>query len=126
MAVVLVVDDDKDLLPILGDALTAEGWRVLAAPSASAALRTARSIGVDVVLTDLLMPDQDGWSLENAFRGEPALKDIPFVFMTAAVRQLREMRAERVLVKPFTTGEAVAMLESCVPRDQREVSSSVE
>ena len=114
MAVVLVVDDDKDLLPILTDALTAEGWRVLAAPSASAALRTARAIGIDVVLTDLLMPDQDGRSLENAFRDEPVLKDIPFIFMTAAVRELREMRAARVLVKPFTIGEAVAMLKSCV------------
>jgi CheY-like chemotaxis protein len=117
MAVVLVVDDDKDLLPILSDALTTEGWRVLAAPSASAALRTARSIGVDVVLTDLLMPEQDGRSLENAFRGEPILKDIPFVFMTAAIRQRREMRAARVLLKPFTIGEAVAMLNSCVPSD---------
>jgi CheY-like chemotaxis protein len=125
MAVVLVVDDDKDLLPILSDALTTEGWRVVVAPSASAALRTARSIGVDVVLTDLLMPDQDGRSLENAFRGEPVLKDIPFVFMTGAVRQLREMRATRVLVKPFTIGEAVAVLKSCVPNDEREWLSSV-
>jgi CheY-like chemotaxis protein len=120
MAVVLVVDDDKDLLPILSDALTTEGWRVLAASSAAAALRTARSIGVDVVLTDLLMPDQDGPSLESAFRGEPVLKDIPFVFMTAAVGQLREMRAARVLVKPFTIGEAVAILKRCLPSDDRE------
>jgi CheY-like chemotaxis protein len=120
MAVILVVDDYKDLLPSLSDALTTEGWRVLAAPSASAALRTARSIGVDVVLTDLLMPDQDGQSLENAFRNEAVLKDIPFVFMTGAVRQVREMRASRVLVKPFTIAEAVAMLKSCVLSDERE------
>jgi CheY-like chemotaxis protein len=125
MAVVLVVDDDKDLLPILGEALTAEGWRVIAAPSASAALRTARSIGVDVVLTDLLMPEQDGLSLEHAFRGEPVLKDIPFVFMTAAVRQLREARGARVLLKPFTIGEAVAALKSCVLSDQRQWPSFV-
>ncbi len=125
MAVVLLVDDDRDLLPILRDALTLEGWRVLAVRSASAALRTGLSIDVDVVLTDLLMPDQDGWSLENAFRGEPVLKDIPFVFMTAAVRELSEMRAARVLVKPFTIGEAVAMLKSCLSSDERETPSSV-
>lgn len=97
-----------------------EGWRVLAAPSASAALRTARSIGVDVVLTDLLMPEQDGASLENAFRGDPALRDIPFVFMTAAVKELREMRAVRVLVKPFAIRDAVALLDSCIRTEERE------
>jgi CheY-like chemotaxis protein len=122
----MVVDDDKDLLLILGEALTTEGWKVLAAPSVSAALRTARSIGVDVVLTDLLMPDQDGLTLENAFKGEPLLKDIPFVFMTGAVRQHREMHAKRVPVKPFTIAEAVGVLKHCVPGDEGNGSRSLE
>lgn len=121
MAVVLVVEDDRDLRKVLCDALTAEGWRVLAAACAAAALRTARSIRVDVVLTDLSMPDQDGVSLENAFKGEAVLKEIPFVFMTAGIRKIR---AARVLVKPFTIGEAVAMLESCALNDERERVSS--
>jgi CheY-like chemotaxis protein len=118
VVVVLVVEDDKDLLSILSEALITEGWKVLAVASAPAALRTARSIGVDVVLTDLLMPNQDGRTLENAFRSEPFLKDIPFVFMTGAIRQLRDMPAKRVLVKPFTAGEAVAVLKSCLRSDE--------
>jgi len=43
MRVVLVVDDDEDLLPILSEALTMEGWRALGVRSASSALRVALS-----------------------------------------------------------------------------------
>jgi CheY-like chemotaxis protein len=83
-------------------------------------LKAARSIGVDVVLTDLLMPDQDGQLLEKSFRGDPFLKDMPFVFMTAGIRQLGKMGVARVLVKPFTIDEADAMLRSCLLTDERE------
>jgi CheY-like chemotaxis protein len=115
MGVVLVVDDDLDFLPILSDTLTDEGWKVLVAGSAKAALRLARSCRVDVVLTDLMMPFGDGQSLESAFRSDPALKDVPFVFMSGATRQLKELPATRVLVKPFRADEVVAMLRSCLP-----------
>jgi DNA-binding response OmpR family regulator len=119
MPVVLVVDDDGDLLDILPDILSADGWKVLAAPSASAALEVARSKRVDVVLTDLVMPDMDGQALEGAFRADPLLRSIPFVFMTAAVRQGAELAAARRLVKPFGIDDVVAMLRSCLPRPQQ-------
>lgn len=119
MRVVLVVEDDQDLLEILSEALAVEGWRALRARSTSSALRTALSIGVDVVLTDLGMPNQDGRSLENAFKADPVLKEIPFVFMTAAVRKVNEMTATRVLVKPFSISQAVAMLQSSLPNGER-------
>jgi CheY-like chemotaxis protein len=119
MRVVLVVEDDADLLLVLSEALTVEGWTVLRARSASSALRRALSIHVDVVLTDLVMPNQDGRSLEDAFKADPILKEIPFVFMTAAIRRIRELRATRVLVKPFSLSDAVAMLKSCLPNGER-------
>jgi CheY-like chemotaxis protein len=77
MRVVLVVDDDKDLLAVLSEALAMEGWTVLAAPSASSALKTALSISVDVVLTDLVMPNQDGWSLGTLLGGPQPCERLP-------------------------------------------------
>jgi DNA-binding response OmpR family regulator len=114
MGVVLLVDDDLDFLTILSDTLTDEGWKVLVAGSAKAAVRLARSCRVDVVLTDLLMPFGDGQSLEVAFRSDPELKGVPFVFMSGATPQLKELPAARVLVKPFNTEEVVTMLKSCI------------
>jgi CheY-like chemotaxis protein len=117
MGVVLVVDDDFDFLAVLSDTLTDEGWKVLAAGSASAALRAARSSRVDVVLTDVVMPFGDGETLENTFRDDPLLKDVPFVFMSAATTYVPQLRDVRVLVKPFKAEEVVAMLKSCLPND---------
>jgi CheY-like chemotaxis protein len=120
MGVVLVVDDDVDLLAALGDLLSDAGWKVLVAASASSAIREARSCPVDVVLTDLMMPFGDGQSLEDSFRGDPLLKDVPFVFMTGADRELRQFHPARILVKPFNLDEAAAMLRSCLPGDEPE------
>jgi CheY-like chemotaxis protein len=115
MGVVLMVDDDFDFLAVLSDTLTDEGWKVLVASSASAAVRAARSCRVDVVLTDLLMPFGDGQTLESMFRSDPVLRDIPFVFMSGAPKYLDELHDARVLVKPFKAEEAVAVLKSCLP-----------
>jgi two-component system sensor kinase FixL len=117
LMVVLVVDDDFDFLAALSDTLTEEGWKVLVAGSASAAVRAARSCRVDVVLTDVMMPFGDGQTLEGAFKGEPLLKDVPFVFMSGAASYVRGLSDARVLVKPFNAREAVAMLKSCLPKD---------
>ena len=117
MGVVLVVDDDFDFLAALSDTLADGGWKVLVAGSAAAAVRAARSCPVDVVLTDVMMPFGDGETLESAFKGDPALKDVPFVFMSGATRYVRELRDARVLLKPFNGQEVIAMLESCLPND---------
>jgi CheY-like chemotaxis protein len=117
MGVVLVVDDDFDFLAVLSDALTDEGWKVLVASSASAALRAARLGRVDVVLTDVVMPFGDGQTLESTFRSDPRLKNVPFVFMSGMIRYARELPDARVLVKPFKAHEVVAMLRSCLPDD---------
>jgi CheY-like chemotaxis protein len=117
MGVVLVVDDDFDFLVALSDTLADGGWKVLVANSASAAVRAARSCRVDVVLTDVVMPFGDGQTLESAFKGDPVLKDVPFVFMSGATRYVRELRDARVLLKPFNAQEVIAMLASCLPND---------
>jgi len=117
MGVVLVVDDDFEFLAVLSDTLTDEGWKVLVAGSASAAVRAARSCRVDVVLTDVMMPFGDGQTLEGAFKDDPLLKGVPFVFMSGAARYVRELSDARVLVKPFKAEEVVAMLNSCLPND---------
>jgi hypothetical protein len=77
MPTVLVADDDLDLLPILSEALTEEGWTVLSAASGVSALAVARSSPIDVILADVVMEDMSGPALEAAFKLDPALEGIP-------------------------------------------------
>jgi CheY-like chemotaxis protein len=109
MPVVLVVDDEPDLLVALCDALTDEGWKVLVAGSAATALGVARSNAVDVVLCDLLLHGEDGRELKNQFARDGALGRLPFVFMTAAIREGSRL-TEPVIEKPFTVAALLEVL----------------
>jgi CheY-like chemotaxis protein len=110
MPVVLVVDDEPDLLVALGDALVDEGWQVLVAGSAATALDVARSNAVNVVLCDLLLHGEDGRELKREFARDPELRRLPFVFMTASIREGSRLGGP-VIEKPFTVAALVEVLE---------------
>ena len=118
MAVVLVVDDEPDLLVALGDALSDEGWQVLIADSAATALGVARANSVDVVLCDLLLHGEDGRELKSEFAGDDALGKVPFVFMTASIREGSQLE-DPVIEKPFTVAALVEVLAREVPGGRR-------
>ena len=78
---VLLVDDEQANLDSLERIFSREGWRVLLAGSAEAALAMLRSEPVDVVLTDLMMPGMSGQELLRAVRA--VAPDSEVVLMTA-------------------------------------------
>jgi PAS domain S-box-containing protein len=76
----LVVDDDVAVLDSLAELLRAEGLTVHATPRASQALALLRSVAVDVVISDVVMPEMDGYEFYLRVRQEfPCL---PIVLMT--------------------------------------------
>jgi CheY-like chemotaxis protein len=79
------------------------------AASASTALGVARSNAVDVVLCDLLMHGEDGRELKEEFARDRALARLPFVFMTASVREGSRL-TDPVVEKPFTVATLVEVL----------------
>ncbi|MFN7122998.1 MAG: response regulator [Hydrogenophaga sp.] len=80
--VILVVDDAVDTLRMLGDALVAEGYVVLAARDASEALERFEVAIPDGVLLDAVMPGMDGFALCRHIKATPAWSHVPIVFMT--------------------------------------------
>jgi two-component system, cell cycle sensor histidine kinase and response regulator CckA len=104
-ATVLVVEDDEMLRSMLVRTLVDQSYRVIAAEHGRAALQLLRSGGgVGLVLTDINMPEMDGFEFARAFRGlHPS---VPILFMTGALPEgsagmsLREVGA-RLLLKPF-------------------------
>lgn len=60
LTTVLIIDDDPEILALWSDVLASDGMSVLTAPSGVQGVKLARSNAVDVILTDVLMPDKDG------------------------------------------------------------------
>jgi PAS domain S-box-containing protein len=101
---VLVVDDDLVQLKLTRLQLTQLGFEVIPASSGRDALRLAHSRGPDVVLSDVLMPELDGFQLCFEIRKDPRLARLPVVlasawYETAADRELAERVGATALVQ---------------------------
>ena len=81
---VLIVDDDVRNVFALTSVLELHGMEVLYADNGADGIRTlTEESGVDIVLMDAMMPEQDGYETTRAIRRNPTFADLPVVFLTA-------------------------------------------
>lgn len=106
MATILIVDTNSDERRIYTTLLGNFGHRLLEASDGVQALEVARAELPDLVISDILMPHMDGFTLARRLRAEPLLATIPVIFQTAShpeaeVRRLAEASGvQHILAKP--------------------------
>jgi len=83
MSRILVVDDDATQRAILRHWLEQRGYQVIEAENGVEALRVARETPPVLVISDILMPEMDGFALCRAWQQDERLSTIPFVFYSA-------------------------------------------
>jgi len=79
----LVVEDVPDILQLLDTTLKFKGYQVVTAVNGQEALETIKRERPAMVITDILMPKLDGFSLVHRLRLDPETRDIPVVFLSA-------------------------------------------
>ena len=79
----LIVEDDNDIRELLNTALTYAGYRVRVAPNGKEGLEAVQKERPAIVITDIMMPQLDGFGLVHRLRINPETRDIPVVFITA-------------------------------------------
>jgi PAS domain S-box-containing protein len=109
---ILLADDNADMRAYVRRLLS-QTYEVVAVPDGAAALRAARAQPPDLVLTDVMMPELDGFALLKAIRADERLKTIPVIMLSArAGEESRveglEAGADDYLVKPFSARELLA------------------
>ena len=110
---VLVVDDDLDMLDLVGEALGRKGFHVVQAHDGEDALARVAEALPDLILLDMRMPVMDGWGFAHLFR-ERYGRRVPIVVMTAAEdSKLRadEIGANADLGKPFELSRLYEVVE---------------
>lgn len=80
---ILVVDDDPACLRILRKFLEKEGYQVMVAADGASGLTQAQQENPDLIICDWMMPGLDGPQVCQAIKGDPALKNTFFIFLTA-------------------------------------------
>ena len=115
----LVVDDEEAILDLLRRRLEALGCEVSVLSGGSQVLQTAREYLPDLVLLDVMMPDLDGFSVCEALKQDPQVRDIPVLLMTARAEvesriKGLEMGAHDYIPKPFETSELMARVRAAL------------
>jgi DNA-binding response OmpR family regulator len=116
MATVLVVDDAQYSLRALRLVLEAEGFRVLAAHDAEAALATARAHVPDIIVTDCLAPDIEGVELCRTLKARIASMRIPVIMLTAPqmLPSAADTSWDALLLKPVSVANLLSTIAALV------------
>ncbi|MGD8376149.1 MAG: response regulator transcription factor [Acidobacteriota bacterium] len=121
---VLVVDDEPDIVKILGHHLEREGFRVLAAGDGSEACAQARQNLPDLVILDLMLPEMSGMEVLKALRHDENTRQIPIILLTAKRDDLDrvlgfELGADDYVTKPFNPREMVLRARAILKRREQ-------
>lgn len=121
---VLVVDDDPLSLKVLSRHLTQHGYRVCTGASGVEGLRLFAQEQPDVVVSDVVMPEMDGFEFCRQLRQQRGGELVPFIFLSSRGEiddrvQGYERGADDYIIKPFEPLELVAKIEAQIERSRR-------
>jgi putative two-component system response regulator len=125
---ILIVDDTHANLKLLVDMLKERGHTARPARSGHLALQAAASNPPDLILLDVTMPDMNGYEVCEQLKTNPALRDIPVIFLSALNETFDKVRAFQVggvdfITKPFQIEEVDARVRTHLKlnRNQRDL-----
>jgi len=116
--VILTVDDSASVRQMVKFTLSDAGYTVIEAVDGKDAL-TKLTGPVNLVITDLNMPNLDGIGLIRGVRANPACKGIPIVMLTTESQESRKQEGRQAgatgwIVKPFTTQQLLAVVKRLI------------
>lgn len=105
---ILVVEDSNEIGLLEQRILEREGYEVTRVASGGEALAFVRDRVPDLILSDIMMPEIDGYRLLELLRADPRLTAVPVIFVSAlgdaqSVERGRRLGVDQYLVKPFTS-----------------------
>ncbi len=106
----LVVEDETDIREAVVEVLAGEGYDVMGASDGAEALSKLRAHHADVVLLDLMMPGMNGWEFCAAQKGDPELRGIR-VIVVSALGRVAGIDACGFLQKPFEVAQLLDVVK---------------
>ncbi len=127
---ILIADDNDESLYYLQALLSASGYEVVTAKNGAEALQSALGDPPALIVTDILMPVMDGFTLCRRWRGEPRLAGIPFAFYTATYTDPKDRElglsigADEFLVKPVEPDALLEIVRNLLRRKETDTLSA--
>lgn len=124
MTTILVVDDESNLVELLSDYLSREGYQVLTAMDGLTALDLARTQQPDLIVLDVMLPGLDGVEVCRRLR---QFSDAYVLMLTARAEEIDKLvglavGADDYMTKPFSPRELVARIKALLRRPRGQMS----
>ncbi|HEX3974312.1 MAG TPA: response regulator [Stellaceae bacterium] len=122
-AVIVAVDDSREMLDILKSVIAGAGYRFFGASNAQQCMRLVRDVEPDLILLDVQMPETDGFDLCKQIRAIEAFAHTPVAFVTAR-RTAQDVKAgiaaggNDFITKPFDAKNLMQRIERWVNQKQ--------
>jgi two-component system, sensor histidine kinase and response regulator len=118
---ILVIEDERLIRETIMETLELANLQTIGAANGLMGIHLAREHLPDLIISDITMPDLDGYSVLQDLRSDAETALIPFIFLTAradksAVRAGMDLGADDYLTKPFTAEELLAAVASRLER----------
>jgi CheY-like chemotaxis protein len=107
---ILVVEDDPFVRDMAVTELEDAGYEVMEAATGGQALRLLQTgVAVDALLTDIRMPEANGWEVAQAYRER--FPDLPVLYVTGYAEQMQPVSGGIVLSKPYRMSQVISLLK---------------
>ncbi len=121
MARILIAEDEPDIRELIAFTLRFAGHEVTATPNGEEAVRQASLVNPDIILMDVRMPRMTGYEACRLMKADPALKDIPVVFLSAKgqdseIQTGLDAGAEEYLLKPFAPDQLTERIKTILAK----------
>jgi len=124
MSKILVVEDEKDVRNTIIDLLESSGYTIISAQNGKQAIKILEYEIPDLIISDIMMPEADGFQVLEFFQKLPGASTVPFIFLTAKTEST-DLRhgmihgADDYLMKPFRAKELLQSVETQLKKKQR-------
>lgn len=124
MTTILIMEDDAGVRLPLEDLLEAHGYAVLTAENGREGIEMAKKHRPDLILSDIMMPDIDGYAAFEAIQSDPITAVIPFIFLTAKtdpgeVREGLGLGVDDYITKPFESKDLLDSVRTRIDKYER-------
>ena len=126
---ILVIDDTKDILLVVGRRLQSWGYEAMTTDSGEEGLGIAQEQLPDLILLDIMMPKMKGRDVCARLKADPKTRNIPVIFLTALgladhIKAGMDLGAEDYIVKPFEPAELKERIEILLSRHAKDTPSA--
>ena len=126
MALIYIVEDDINIREIESFALKNSGYHIEDFSNAKEFYQAVREKKPDLVLLDIMLPDEDGMEILQKLRKNPETKRLPIIMVTAKATELDRVKgldsgADDYIIKPFGVMELISRVKALLRRSMGEM-----